>query len=535
MASENTGRTLSRRRLVATGGLVSGTALLSAAATVAPTRAATSPGARPALSARLVQSEAAEVTVAMNNEPNTFDPHLAIGRHTETFLANIYDSLVKTDHDGQFIPGLAESWEQLDDTSWRFNLRQGVTFHNGEPFNADAVKFTFDRALDPATEATTINLLGTIDRVEVVDEVTVDIFTNQPDIVLLARLAELYGHILPPQYIGEVGFETIATEPIGTGPFRVVEWAKNERIVLEANQDYWQGPPAVSTITVRPILEDATRISALLAGEVDLINAVPYARIPELESNENVTVSTVPSPRIFFVAIDPREPPFDDVRVRQAMNYAVDRDAIIESLYMGNATKLATAVDVAALGYDPSIEPYPYDPEMARQLLEEAGYADGFDTTFNAFTGSIADHSQAAEAVVAYLQEVGINAEMNMMEFGAFGPVRVGNDAVPLFIYSIGNWAREPALILEWMMQGDGSLFYQNPEILDLLDQALATFDTEEREAIYSDVQQLLREDAGFIYLFQADSVFAMQQNIEFVARPDELFDLYPLAVESAS
>lgn len=484
----------------------------------------------------LAQEEGgSEATIALNNEPNTFDPHKAVGRHTEVFLSNVYDSLVKTDVEGNFIPGLAESWEQLDDVTWRFNLRQGVTFHNGEAFDANAVQFTFDRALDPANETTTINLLNTLDHVEIVDEMTVDVVTNQPDIVLLARLAELYGPILPPEYVTEVGNEVLATEPVGTGPFMITEWAINEQIVLEAFQDYWQGPAPTSTITVRTILEDATRIAALQAGEVDLINAVPYARIPELEGNESINVATVPSPRVFFIAIDPREPPFDDVRVRQAMNYAVDRDAIIQSLYLGNATKLATAVDVAALGYDESVEPYPYDPDMARQLLEEAGYPDGFDTTFNAFTGSIADHSQAAEAVVAYLQEVGINVEMNMMEFGTFGPIRVGNEAVPLFIYSIGDWAREPALILDWMMQGDGSLFYQNPEILELLDEALATFDTAEREEIYAEVQRLLKEDAGFIYLFQADSVFAMQDYVDFVPRPDELLDLYPLAVESAS
>lgn len=514
---------LTRRALLTTSGLASGGFLLAG------------PGGLVATVSARNQAEASEVIVGMSNEPNTLDPHLAIGRHTETFLVNIYDSLVKTDPNGQFTPGLAESWEQIDETTWQFKLRSGVTFHNGEPFNADAVKFTFDRVLNPETEATTINLLSTLDRVEIVDSMTVNVITNQPDIVLLARVSELYGPILPPQYVGEVGATNLGLMPIGTGPFKLTEWAKNERIVLEANQDYWQGAPSVSKITVRPILEDATRISALLAGEVDLINAVPYARLPELETNEAIRVETVPSPRVFFVAIDPREPPFDDVRVRQALNYAVDVEAIIQSLYMGRATRLATAVDVGALGYDPSVEPYPYDPDMARQLLADAGYPDGFDTTFNAFTGSIANHSQAAEAVVGYLREVGINAELNMMEFGAFGPIRVGNEAGPLFIYSIGDWAREPALILNWMMQGDGSLFYQNQEILDLLDQAVATFDVEERQAIYAEVQQKLREDAGFIYLFQADAVFAMQQDIAFEPRPDELFNLYPIAMEGTS
>lgn len=483
----------------------------------------------------LAQAETSDVTIGLSNEPNTLDPHLVVGRHSETFLMNIFDSLVKSGLDNEFLPGLAVSWEQIDDTTWEFELREGVTFHNGEPFNAEAVKFTFDRVLDPEMKAPTASLLTTVDRVEIIDPMTVRIMTNQPDIMFLQRISELYGPIVPPAYVEEVGAEEFGLRPVGTGPFKLVEWVKNERLVLEANEDYWNGPPQVSRITLRPILEDATRVSALLAGEVQLINAVPYIRVPELEANADLRVETVPSPRVFFIVIDPREAPFDDVRVRQALNYAVDVDAIIESLYLGRATRLATVVDTGSIGFDSTIEPYPYDPEMARQLLAEAGYPDGFETNFDAFTGSIADHSRAAQAIADYLRNVGINANLNMMEFGAFGPHRLANEAGPLFIYSFGNWAGEPSFMIQWMMQGDASLFYQNQEILDLLGEASATFDTEERTEIYSRVQQLLREDAGFLYLFQADSVFAMQRTIDFQPRPDELFDLYPLSIVASS
>ena len=527
MARSFVDSSFTRRSLLAAGavaplGLVGAAQGVSAASLVAQ-------GAT--LSAALAQSTAPEVTVGMSNEPNTLDPHQVLGRHSETFLMNIYDSLVKSGPDNTFLPGLATSWEQIDDLTWEFALREGVTFHNGEPFTAEAVKYSFDRALDPEVESPTASLLGTIDNVEVIDDFTVRITTNQPDIMFLQRISELYGPIIPPAYVEEVGLDRFGLEPVGTGPFKFVEWVKNERLVLEANEDYWGGPPKVSRVTVRPILEDATRISALQTGEVQLINAVPYIRIPELEGNPNLRVETVPSPRVFFVVIDPREAPFDDPRVRQALNHAIDVDAIINSLYLGHATRLATVFDTGSLGYNPDLAPLEYDPEKAKQLLAEAGYPDGFETTFNAFTGSIADHSQAAQAITDYLRNVGINVNLNMMEFGAFGPVRVANEAGPLFIYSFGNWAGEPSFMLQWMMQGDGSLFYQNQEILDLLEEASANFDTEERKEIYDKVQQLLLEDAGFIYLFQADAVFAMQQNINFQPRPDELFDLYSLEV----
>lgn len=532
MSRRTIDRMLDRRSVLASGGLASIGLLVAAKNGAASTLAS---GNVSPLAAVLAQSDVTEVTIGMSNEPNTLDPHLALGRHSETFMMNIYDSLVKSGPDSDFLPGLAESWEQLDPTTWQFTLREGVTFHNGEPFTAEAVKFTFERVLDPEFESPIASLLNTIDRVEIIDPMTVNIVTNQPDIMFLQRVSELYGPIVPPQYVQEVGVDTVGLEPIGTGPFKFVEWVKNERLVLEANEDYWGGAPEVSRITIRPILEDATRISALLAGEVQLINSVPFIRVAELEANPDLRVETVPSTRVFFVAIDPREAPFDDVRVRQAVNHAVDVDAIIESLYRGYATRLATVVDTAALGYDSSITPFEYDPEKAKQLLAEAGYPDGFETNFDAFTGSIADHSQTAQAITDYLRNVGINANLNMMEFGAFGPRRVANEAGPLFIYSFGDWAGEPSFMLEWMMQGDGSLFYQNPEILALLEEASANFDTDERVETYAEVQRLLREDAGFLYLFQADSVFAMQSNLVFQPRLDELFDLYPLEVVAES
>jgi peptide/nickel transport system substrate-binding protein len=477
--------------------------------------------------------EAVELIIGASNEPNTMDPHYSIGRHTEVFHVNIYDSLIKRDVDNEFFPGLAESWENLDERTWQFSLREGVTFHNGDPFTADDVEFTITRILDPETQANTAIQLSTISHAEVIDDYTVNIVTHEPDVMVLARLTELYGVILPKNYVEEVGAEVVAQNPIGTGPFQFVEWATNERIVLEANPDYWRGRANVDRVTVRPILDDSTRISALQAAEVDMINAVPFVRIPELENDPEIEVKTAASPRIFYVNIDPREAPFDDVRVRQAMNYAVDVEAIIDSILMGYGNQLATVINTQSFGYDQSIEPYPYDPDRARELLTEAGYPDGFETQFDAFTGSIADHSRIAEAVVEYLRQVGINAEMNMMEFGAFGPLRLGNQLAPLWIYSFGNWAAMEAYVLEWMTMGDASAFYQNDELDALIEEYNVTFDEDERLEIASEMQRILKEDAGFIYLLEGEQVFAMRSHVSYDPRPDEMFELYSLSVTS--
>jgi peptide/nickel transport system substrate-binding protein len=505
------------------------------AATAVPAGATPQPAAKPTEAPKpaVAAKPTGEVRIALAAEPNTFDPHLTVGRNTQIFVANVYDGLTARDQAAaNLVPALASEWRLVNETTWQFKLRPGARFHNGDPFDAESVKFTLDRGIDPDTKATISSELGTIARTEVVDATTVNVVTKQPDILLPTRLGELYGGMLSRKHTEEVGKEALAIKPNGTGPFRLTEWAKNERLVLEANDAYWRGAPSVQRITVRPILEDAARIAALQAGEVDLISNVPYARVEELKRNDKLVVKTIPAPRVFFVAIDPRQPPFDNVKVRQALNYAVDVNAIIRSIYFGNAKRLATAVDTASLGYDPSVEPYPFDQARAKELLTEAGHPNGFEVEFDAFTGSIADHSKAAEAIAEYLRRVGINAKLNMFEFGAFGPRRVANQVAPLHIYSLGNAYFEPSWALKWMMQQNLGLHYRNPEIYAMLDQAEATFNPEDRKKIYGEVQRKLKDDAGFIFLFQADGVFAMSNRVDYEPRADETQWLYPISLK---
>src|SRR5262245_40985970 len=316
-----------------------------------------------------VAQPAGEVKIGLAAEPNTFDPHLTVGRNTQIFIVNVYDGLTARDAQGNLVPALAESWKRLNPTTWQFALRKGVKFHNGDEFNADAVKFTLDRAIHPETRATIISELSTIARVDIVDANTVNVVTKAPDFLLPVRLGELFGLMLSPKHTIATGKEAIATKPNGTGPFKLVSWTKNESMVLEANEGYWRGAPKVKRIVVRPILEDAARIAALQAGEVDLIAPVPHARIAELRRNDKLVIKTIAAPRIFHVTIDVRKPPFDNVKVRQALNHAVDVNAILKGLYFGHGTRLATVVDKNALGYDPSVQPYPYDPNKAKALL----------------------------------------------------------------------------------------------------------------------------------------------------------------------
>lgn len=470
------------------------------------------------------------VTVALKGEPNTLDPHKVVGRQSEAFLANIFDGLTSRDADGSLRPGLAESWEQVDPTTWRFNLRQGVQFTNGEPFNAASVKYTLDRAGNPENPATTWSQLNTIESVEIVDDYTVDIKTTDPDILLASRVGDLFGPMLPPQATEEAG-DGFGTQPVGTGPFMVVEWVKNERMVLEANPNYWRGPASVDTIIVRPISEDAARVAALVAGEVDVIEGLPHVMVDLIERLPEVRPERVTASRVFYIAMDASVPPLDDVRVRQALNYAIDREAIIDTLFGGFGRPAATFVSAQAFGFDENVEPYPYDPDRARELLAEAGHPDGFEIEFDYFTGSIADHYSLSQAVSGFWTDLGIDVKQNVYEIGVFQEKRGADKAAPLYVYSLGDVFLEPVWLAEWLMAGDMSRRYDNPEARRLVEEITATFDNERRSELYSELQQIMKDDAQHAFLFQVDTIWGVNDRVDFTLRADEVPWFYPMSV----
>ena len=260
----------------------------------------------------------------------TVDPKFLKGRQTQNVVRLMFDSLYHRDNDMQIIPWLATSLENPDELTWRFHLREGVKFHNGNDFKANDVKFSIERLME---EDSVWNTASFVDRVEVVDDYTVDIITQEPFAAFMTRL--VLWHMTDEEYFNEVGEEGFLESPVGTGPYEFVEWVKDERVVLEANEDYWRGAPNIETIIFTPIPENATRLAALEAGDVDIVTEVPPEYIDQ--PGEGVEIATVPGTRAFYLGMNVNVEPFDDVRVRQAMNYAVDVDSIIEFVLNGLA------------------------------------------------------------------------------------------------------------------------------------------------------------------------------------------------------
>jgi peptide/nickel transport system substrate-binding protein len=460
------------------------------------------------------------LTVALTTFPNSLDVATTAERNAENAAWQLYDSLIWIDDEGNKVPALAESWEVSDDgTEYTFHLRQDVTFHNGEPFTADAVVFSWERGSQPGMEWA--DRWGRAESVEKVDDYTVKITTAEPDPLFLAILAEHWG-MVPPQYIAEVGDEGFNEHPVGTGPFMFVEWVKGDRIEYQANPNYWDtGRPKVETLIFRSIPESSTRAAAIQTGEVDVVTRLSSEEAKTLLGLPNVRVLRYPVDRAFYITFNNLTTgvgqPTEDVQVRQAMNHAVDRQAIIDQLFDGYgrlSTGLITPVD---LGHDGTLEPYAYDPDRARELLAEAGFADGFDIDFACPAGAYTNFEEVCEAIVGYLAEVGINANLEIMESGQFWDLEAAKQLPPLFGDSWSERSGEALPRLIGALGGQEAAYsaWSEPTIDELLAEIGRTVDDEQRAALYGELQAYMLENPPFIHLYVPETFEALGVHVQ--------------------
>lgn len=308
----------------------------------------------------------------------TFDPAIPPSRDTETVLRNIFDALVGHTPDGKVVPLLATAWRKVGPATYDFTLRTGVKFHNGDPLTADDVAYTFQRILTPGAIAGRSSprkdLLGPIARVQKLDDAHVRFVYSAafPEPLLLQALVHF--QIVPQKYLGQVGDAAFAAKPVGSGAFRYARGTVDSQIVLERSDTYWAGPAKLRQVIFRMMPEPSTRVGALIAGEVQIIQEVPPDLVDRLKASPGVQVKTVTGTRSYQIELNNKQAPFDDPRVRQALNFAINWDPVLKDIYRGYASRLATCFLPSGFGYDPALKPYPYDPAKARALLKEAGY-----------------------------------------------------------------------------------------------------------------------------------------------------------------
>lgn len=481
-------------------------------------------------------STSATVTVCFGTDLRSVDPHADTSRNATNIWHNYYSTLVKRDAELKLVPMLATAWKRTSPTVWEFKLRQNVKFHNGQPFSAADVKFTFDRILNRSLGLQlTSRLAGTIQGVEVLDPTTVRFVTKQPDPLIPDRVVQ--SAILPSEAFRGSGAGKIATTPIGSGPYKFVEWVKDDRLTLEANRDYWGERPKIAKLIHKPILEAATRVAALKTGALDLVVNVQPQQVAEIEADPKLRVVRVPNARVYFVGLNTFRKPFDDVRVRQAMNYAVDVDSIIKDLWGGHAYRTPSILSRDWFGYDPEQKPYAYDPAKARALLTEAGYPKGFEVPFSTAAGRYQLDVETAQAVSGYLAKIGVSAKVELVEYGnylarLFDAKNPDNRFTMFYIgYSTGLLDADD-LLGAYLDSKRRGLYYNHPKLDELIAKGLVADTPEQRKAVYREILAHVKEAAPWVFLFNGEDIYgANRRLVGWQATADEAVDLSKISV----
>ena len=356
---------------------------------------------------------AGTLNVAIHQDPGNWDPIATFLVSWGAVGGQVFDGLIIRTPDMKLVPGLATKWEFLEkNTKLRFTLRTGVKFHNGEPFDAEAVKFSFDRLLgEEGKKGPQQSNYNAIDKVVVVNPSTVDFIMKSPDPVLLTKLAGYGAMIVPPKYIAEKGSAFFGANPVGTGPFRFTEYKPKVSLSFAKNADYWGGAPKIDNLVYRFITEPATQAAELQAGRIDVANQIPLAMIETLKKDPKLAVSSMDGPVALAMRYNTQRGIMKDKEVRKALTMAVDRDAIIKTILLGNAKSIASFQGTLSFGHDPELKPLPFNPTLAKAMLLKAGVKPGTAIQID-FRGPDSNFREVAQAVASYLQAVGIVASL---------------------------------------------------------------------------------------------------------------------------
>ena len=468
------------------------------------------------------------LTIAMGTDMVTFDVHNHTNTSTEAIHVNMFNYLFKRDNaTGEIIPDLAESYEKIDDTTWEVKLKEGVTFHNGEALDSEDVKFSLERVAHDSTLLDHINYKA-IKEVEVVDELTLRIITHEPDPALLNRISRIASSILPSEYIEEHGMDHFLDNPVGTGPFKFVEWKRDDRIVLEVYEDYFAGKNEEwDEVIFRVIPENSTRVSELLTGGVDIATNIPPSEWERVDKNDGTYLSQGASNRTVMIFLRSTEGyPTSDPRVRKALDLAIDNKAITDNLLNGAGIPTITRVAPGNFGFAEDLyNTYNYNVEEAKRLLAEAGYPDGFEMTFHSPKGRYLQDAEISEMVAGMWSAIGVKAKVEFMEWSTFVELRNSGKNKDAYLLALGNSMFDAANALDWYNyeRFKGQIDYYNEEVEELLAAAAKNMNPEEREQQYIKAQHLLAEDTAHIVLHQESINVGVSDAINYTPTMDEI------------
>ena len=458
------------------------------------------------------------LTLASGADAITFDIQATNTQSTTRIARQIYETLIFQGDDLSLSPGLAEKWETVDDTTYVFHLKEGVKFHNGEPFTADDVAYTMKRA---AKSADIGHIVGAIDesKIKVIDEHTIEIGTKEPFGPFLTHLAHPATGIMNEKAV-EAGGEDYGVKPVGTGPYTLEEWISGSEITLKAFDGYHGDKPKSDKIVFKVIKEEDTRLIALENGEIDIALDIAPNDVAKVEANPDLKMYREQNLSTAYVGFNvASKTPISDPKVRQAISHAVDVDSIIKTIYQGVGTKAVGPVNSLVFGFNDKLKPYDYDMDKAKALLEEAGYADGFSFKFYVGNNN-AQRVSTAEVIKESLSKLNITVEISQLEWGAFLEASA-NGEPDMFalgwttVTTDADYGLYPLFHSEQFGAAGNRSFYKNDRVDELLSAAKGEIDVEARKAMYEEAQVLITEDAPWIFIQSGEDVIAASAKVE--------------------
>lgn len=477
------------------------------------------------------ESTGGDLVVATMSDAVTLDPAGSNDVPSRDIQYNIFERLINQNEEMELEPGLALSWEAIDETTWEFKLREDVTFHDGSPFNAEVVKANVERILDPDVGSSSFSRFEMITDIEIVDDYTIKFITEYPysplpydfahgsmGMVSLEQINEDYEAMEGGEEPGSV----VNSHPIGTGYFKFDEWIPGQQVVLTNNEDYWGEENAkLDTVTFKVVPEDLTRLAELETGESHITNPLSPSDVEKVHADEALTVLRQQSLGIEFVGFNVEKEPFDDERVRRAISMAIDKEQILEGIYdhVGAPAIGPLAPDV--FGYDESISTIEYDPEGAKELLDESGFADGLSATI--WTNESRERVDIVTNIQAQLAEIGVDLDIEILEWGAFLD-ETSNGSHEMYVMSWNNATADadnglhPLFHSSSAGTGGNKMFARFDELDELLDEGRRTVDEEERQAIYKDAQEFLAEQAPMVYLVHPEYLLGVREEVKNLA-----------------
>ena len=474
-----------------------------------------------------------ELIIAQDGESKSLDIHQ--GNDGFSLRANrlIYSRLVEADENMQIHPGLAESWQQLDDKTMQFKLRKGIKFHNGDDFTAEDVKFSFERMMNSPRIAF---VLPPIERIDVVDDYTVNIVTKTPFGPLLAHLSHPALGMVSKKLLTE-NPEALKEKPIGTGSYKFKEWIYGDKLVLEKNEDFYdKNERGLKYIIFKNVVEASNRAIGLETGEIDIATPISSVDEENIKNNPKLQLLTKPSISYSYIGMNMTKAPLNDIRVRKAINYAIDKQAIIDVILNGNGKIATSPIAPGVFGFTDKTKNYEYNVEKAKELMKEAGYENGFTTSMLVFSGEA--NTQTAEIVQAYLKEIGIDLKIEIVEVSAYWDM-TERGVHNLFLGSWGVVTGDADYGLYAMYHssakgGAGNRdFYENEKVDELLDKAKTEIDPETRKKLYEEAQILIVNDAPDVMLYNRNLTVGAQKYIKGLGiHPVTLYNFATVYIE---